>query len=39
VRGKLAFLKLGSADNEIFIGREILIHSKIEIKRCEPQQK
>lgn len=38
VRGRHAFLKLGSAKSEIFIGREILILSKITVKRCEQTQ-
>lgn len=39
VRGAHAFLKLGSAYDEIFIGRQILMNSKITVRRCETEQK
>jgi len=38
VRGRHAFLKLANAHDEIFIGREILIQSKITVKKCEQKQ-
>lgn len=38
VRGKIAFLKLNNAEEEIFIGRDILTKSKITLK-CEIEQK
>lgn len=35
VRGRHAFLKLCNAGDDIFIGREVLIKSKITVRRCE----
>ena len=35
VRGTLAFLKLSNTEGDVFIGRDILIQSKIILKRCD----